>query len=185
MSKGYDDYLEEHIGNVRKAARWMVDSDIHVKVEPNYAEPVNHLGLTNDEFVNLLRNVQEHDESKYDEEEYDAYDGYFYLGVHDDDAFNRAWLHHIHHNPHHWQHWLLMMDDGKYRDPGKIVALEMPREYVIEMVADWWAFSWKSGNLFEVFDWYEKHRDCIVLHENTRRYLESVLDAIRTKLESE
>ncbi len=172
MSKGYDDYLEEHVGNVRKAAEWMVDN---IRME---------IGLSNDEVVELLHNVECHDESKYDEEEYYAYDGYFYLGIHDDDTFNRAWLHHIHHNPHHWQHWLLMMDDGKYRDPGKIVALEIPRVHVVEMVADWWSFSWRSGDITEVFDWYERHRDCIVLHESTRAYLESLLVAIRGRVKA-
>ncbi|MFR1480703.1 MAG: DUF5662 family protein [Hydrogeniiclostridium mannosilyticum] len=29
-------------------------------------------------------------------------------------AFQRAWLLHIHRNPHHWQHWVLINDD-----PGK------------------------------------------------------------------
>ena len=33
--------------------------------------------------------------------------------------------------------------------------LEMPYDYIIEMICDWWSFSWQSGNLYEIFKWYE------------------------------
>jgi hypothetical protein len=125
-----------------------------------------------------------HDRSKWCESEYDAYDAYFY-GEKDEDAFYRAWLHHIHNNPHHWQHWMLMNDGGKYGDPDKVIPLEMPKAYALEMVADWWSFSWRSGNLYEVFDWYESHKDNIVLHPSTREYVEGVLGEIKEKLDEE
>ena len=172
MSKEYGNYLYEHIHAVEKAAEWMV----------------NHLSVfkTMDlrELITFGLNVREHDATKYAEEEYDPYDAYFY-GERDEDAFNRAWLHHIHYNPHHWQHWILMNDDGKYRDPDKMFPLEMPKVYSLEMVADWWSFSWRSGNLFDVFDWYEDHRDDIILHPDTRAFVESVLNEIREKLAEE
>ncbi len=171
MSKQYDEYLREHIGGVRKAAQWMKDNLAITKE------------LSRKECVKFDYNVIRHDFSKYDSEEYDAYDAYFY-GDKDVEAFNRAWLHHIHNNPHHWQHWLLMNDDGKYRDPDKVIPLEMPKVYALEMVADWWSFSWRSGNLTEMFDWYEEHKDNIILHPNTRRYVEGVLDEIRKGLKT-
>ena len=99
-------------------------------------------------------------------------------GGRDEGAFDVAWLHHIHHNPHHWQHWLLFEDENG----GKPKALEMPKEHALEMVADWWSFSWRSGNLREVFGWYGEHRDRIVLHPSTRKYVESVLGEIDEKL---
>ena len=71
-----------------------------------------------------------------------------------------------------------MQDDGKYRDPDKVVALEMPKIYALEMVADWWSFSWRSGNLAEVFCWYGAHKDSIILHPSTREYVEGVLDTL-------
>lgn len=166
MSKQYDDYLEAHIAAVGNAAWWMVTKLDVVKE------------LTKDEVNSFLANVNRHDESKLDIEEYEPYDEYFY-GTKDGDLFNSAWLHHIHNNPHHWQHWLLVNDDGKCGDRGKIVALEMPRTYALEMVADWWSFSWRSGNLAEVFDWYERHKDGIVLHPDTREYVERILGEIR------
>ena len=75
-----------------------------------------------------------------------------------------------------------MNDDGKCRDPSKVVALEMPKVYALEMVADWWSFSWKSGNLFEIFEWYDEHREHIILHERTREYVEHILDVIEEHL---
>ena len=117
-----------------------------------------------------------------DPEEYDAYDKYFYgrnksYAVVQD--FNKAWLHHIHHNPHHWQHWVLINDD-----PGEgMVILDMPYMYVVEMICDWWAFSWKKENLHEIFSWYDEHKDYMKLSKNTRKTVEDILDKIKQKLE--
>lgn len=171
MSKQYDEYLHEHIENVNKAARW---------IRKNIGDVV---GLDEGHMIDFMMHAHYHDDSKFSITEYGPYDAYFY-GEKDEDAFNRAWLHHIHENPHHWQHWLLMNDDGKYRDPAKVVPLEMPKVYALEMVADWWSFSWRSGNLTEVFDWYEEHKDNIILHPNTRSYVEYVLAEIRKGLKT-
>lgn len=169
MSIEYDKYLEEHIKAVDKAAAWMIE---HTSI--NY-------DMGNGALVDFLFNLQEHDKSKYDSAEYGPYDNYFY-GVGDEEAFNRAWLHHIHHNPHHWQHWLLVQDDGKSGDPSKVIALEMPKVYALEMIADWWSFSWRNGDLTEIFTWYKEHKDNIILHENTRKFVEDVLAEIRERI---
>ena len=52
------------------------------------------------------------------------------------------------------------------------------------MIADWWSFSHKTGNLREIFDWYEKHKG-MVLHPNTRKLVESILDKIKKILDNE
>ena len=59
----------------------------------------------------------------------------------------------------------------------------MPREYVIEMICDWWSFSWNSGKLDEIFDWYDEHKDYIKLGKQTRKTVESILTEIKNKLE--
>ena len=122
-----------------------------------------------------------HDQSKYDNEEQDAYDKYFYGNRSYEvvQNFNYAWLQHIHKNPHHWQHWILINDDS---DLG-IVALEIPLNYIIEMICDWWSFSWRSGDLYEIFDWYAKHRDGMQMNAISRRIVEDILNKIRTKLD--
>ena len=70
-------------------------------------------------------------------------------------------------------------------DSGKVKALEMPKEYILEMICDWWSFSWKSDNLFEIFDWYKKNGPKMILHTNTRKTVEEILDKLRMKLEED
>ena len=166
MSAEYDNYLKEHIGAVKRAARWMIDHKV---------------GLDDGLDVNeVLMNVERHDASKYEPEEYIPYDAYFY-GDKDEELFDYAWLHHIHCNPHHWQYWLLVTDDDDGDE--KLMPLEIPKECVYEMIADWWSFSWRSGDLREVFTWYADHRDRIIIHEITRKYVEGILEEIDGLLE--
>ena len=168
MSYLYNAYLDEHVSNVTKGFNWLHE---HIP------------DIIYDEYTgSVLCNC--HDNSKYSSIEYDAYDEYFYGNNRSSKVvndFNRAWLHHIHDNPHHWQHWVLVNDDPKKGS----IALEMDRKYVIEMICDWWSFSWKTGNLYEIFDWYEKHKDYMILHKNTRKLVEDILNKIREKLDSE
>lgn len=163
MSKAYTNYIIEHRDNVLKAYQWLVD---HKIISNNYQH-----------------NIATHDISKWSNEEYDAYDKYFYgkqcKTAEVKEAFNFAWLHHIHANPHHWQHWVLINDDDGTH------ALEMPEEYVAEMICDWWAFSHKSGNLKEIFDWYKDHKLNMIMHRNTKVAVEAILDKIKEALKEE
>ena len=166
MSKEYDLYLEEHKANVAKGFHWL---SIHL---PELLE-----GCENLEWQICYN----HDASKTKPDEYDAYDRYFYGGnrsygvVRD---FNYAWLNHIHRNPHHWQYWVLINDD-----PGEgVLLMDMPMNYILEMICDWWAFSWKACNLREIFNWYDQHKDYMKLSDNTRRIVEDILNKIQAKL---
>lgn len=162
MSKNYDNYIIEHRTAVETAYQWLVD---HKIIKDQY----RHI-------------IDIHDVSKWGNEEYDAYDKYFYgksKTKEIEEQFNFAWLHHIHHNPHHWQHWVLMNDDdGTY-------ALEMPEEYIIEMLCDHWSFSHRQGKLDEIFKWYEKHKKTMILHKNTKQRYEELLAAIKKALKEE
>lgn len=166
MSTVYNSYIVEHIDSTKKAYYWLRDHNI-INLEIKEAEFLEQLNL--------------HDLSKYSEEEYSAYDEYFY-GTKTKkvkENFDYAWLHHIHENPHHWQHWILVNDDeGTY-------ALEMPEEFVYEMICDWWSFSHKTGNLYEIFDWYKAHTKKMILHENTKKLVEEILDKIKKELDKD
>lgn len=167
MSYKYDEYITEHKANVEKGFYWMVENIPEI-------------------FDDNLRTecfsiIKQHDASKYDKEEYEAYDAYFYGGnqsyqVVED--FKYAWLRHIHKNPHHWQHWILNNDDP---NEGEVI-LDMPDCYIIEMICDWWAFSWKKGKLDEIFAWYDEHKDYISLSTYTRGKVEDILEKIKVKL---
>lgn len=165
MSYEYDRYLEQHISNVKKGFDWMKENIPEYVFDPN---------------GEIEANLIQHDQSKRSEEEYDAYDQYFY-GNNKSYAvvqnFDLAWLHHIHVNPHHWQHWVLVNDDPE----DGTVALDMPYEVIVEMICDWWAFSWVKGDLTEIFDWYEDHKERMILSDKTRKTVEKILDAIKEK----
>ena len=50
------------------------------------------------------------------------------------------------------------------------------------MICDWWAFSWRNGDLTEIFDWYGKHKDYMKLSDKTRKTVEGILSKIKDKL---
>ena len=163
MGREYDEYLLEHRRNVRRALNWLDRNDI---VDPEMLDEVDKI----------------HDESKDFVAEYGPYDRYFYGDKNAsgrEEEFDYAWLHHIHNNPHHWQYWLLHEDDGK------IKPLDIPEKYIIEMICDWWSFSFRSGNLYEIFDWFKEHELYIVLHPNTKKRVMDILNKIKTKLDEE
>lgn len=169
MSREYDLYLQEHKANVKKGYDWikenlpdLIPSDMRLILE-------HQIGFA-------------HDASKTEPDEYGPYDAYFYGGNRSSqvvDDFNMAWLKHIHRNPHHWQYFVLQCDEP---DGGEIV-LDMPYKYILEMVCDWWAFSWAKENLYEIFDWYDDHENHIKLSMNTRKTVEDILNKIRRKLD--
>lgn len=165
MSKEYDSYLNQHKTNVQKGFEW---------IKTNLPEIVTDEGLAHQICFS-------HDFSKTEPDEYEAYDKYFYGGnrsyqvVHD---FKLAWLKHIHRNPHHWQYWILNNDDP---DEG-VNILDMPYEYILEMICDWWSFSWSKGDLFYLFTWYSEHKDYIKLSDKTRSTVEDIFCKIESKL---
>ena len=163
MSYEYDCYIDEHRTNVLMAFDWLCDKFPDLDLLP------------------MRYQIASHDESKYEKDEYDAYDAYFY-GKNKSfsvvQKFNKAWLTHIHRNPHHWQHWVLINDEP---GEGKII-LDMPFNYVVEMICDWWAFSWKKGDHTEIFEWYDEHKDHMQLSRSTRVIVEKLLYDIRNAI---
>lgn len=176
----YRDYLDQHIDNVRLGYFWLRDNLPELLEIPK-----------NEKYYGDLRTIiDKHDESKYISEkdpkryqeltiEYMPYARYFYGNKTSEVKrdFDLAWLSHIHNNPHHWQHWILNNDeDGQ-------VILDMPKCFIIEMICDWWSFSWSQDNLYEIFNWYDKHKSGILLSPNTRREVENILDKMKEKLD--
>ncbi len=169
MSVQYNEYLKEHKQAVYDGFLWIKE----------YIPDI----LLNDDMTSKIEyNIMyEHDISKNDEDEYDAYDTYFYgknRSAEVVEKFNYAWLRHIQKNPHHWQHWILHKDDPNEQTE----CLKMPYEYIIEMICDWWSFSWKKGNLYEIFDWYDERKEHIMLNDETRKQVEDILATIKAKL---
>lgn len=169
MSYQYDQYLQQHRTNVKRGFDWIRENLPHL-VENNI-DPEWQIEYA-------------HDQSKFDPEEYAAYDAYFYGGNRSFSVvneFRKAWLTHIHRNPHHWQHWILINDDPEEG----VIIMEMPYNHLLEMICDWWAFSWVASDLKLIFSWYNEHKNHIKLHSKTRLELESILDQIKAKMEEE
>lgn len=169
MSSQYDSYLEQHKANVKKGFEWIRE---HIP------------DILQGDFDYEWQICLNHDHSKTEPDEYEAYDAYFYGGNRSFDVvqnFNKAWLLHIHRNPHHWQHWVLINDEP---NEGEII-IQMPINYIVEMICDWWAFSWSKGDLTEMFSWYEERKNYIKMHKNTRKTVEDIFAKIKEALNND
>lgn len=168
MSIEYDLYLEQHKANVRKGFEW---------IKENLPELI--IAIPDVDYEHQI--CFAHDASKSESDEYEAYDVYLYGGNRSYEVvqnFRKAWLKHIHRNPHHWQHWILVNDNP---DEGEII-LDMPYNYILEMICDWWAFSWNSGNLREIYSWYDEHKSYMKLSDRTRATVDNILRKIQFRL---
>lgn len=166
MSAQYDLYLQQHRANVYKGFEWIRENLPELLVNEDGAG-------WQTEFA--------HDASKNEKDEYEAYDAYFYGGNRSYkvmENYRRAWLLHLHRNPHHWQHWVLINDDPKEGE----IALDMPYNYILEMICDWWAFSWQKGNLNEIFNWYDEHKTYIKMSQKTQKSVDNILGKMKEKL---
>ena len=162
MSETYDTYLKQHIDAV------------HFLYKEFWGEEL----------------TPPHDQSKYSEEEYKAYDEYFYpkslegksdafktfVNLKIDRNFDYAWLHHLHNNPHHHQYWVLNNDDGTK------TALDIPLRYIKEMLADWAAFSYIKGEN-GLIDWYNSNKNQQTMSKLTRERVEKYLPKVSEKLD--
>lgn len=124
-----------------------------------------------------------HDASKYTEDEYKAYAEYFHptdgstpKSSDKKDAFRKAWLHHQNENKHHWQYWVLIDGDGN------MTAIEMPEDYVREMVADWGSFAYLKKDGKELLEWYETNKSKMILHDKTRSLVEKLVPELTSKI---
>ena len=118
-----------------------------------------------------------HDWTKFSPSEFIPYARWFYGGQREDKAaFDVAWLHHQKRNRHHWQYWLLVNDDGHYiTDPySKYWTMSMPDRYRREMLADWRGAGRSYGNP-DTTAWYKANRRNIILHFETRAWVEAEL----------
>ena len=168
MSFEYDRYLRQHRESVAEAFHWIQENIPEVLKEPEKYHYEHQICF-------------DHDTSKDKADEYIPYDAYFYGGNRSYavvENFKAAWLKHIHRNPHHWQHWILINDDP---EEGEVI-MDMPRNYIVEMICDWWAFSFIKGDLTEIFKLYEQHAGYMKLSHNTRVEVEAILGKIRGKL---
>ena len=93
------------------------------------------------------------------------------------DEFAKSWNLHQKRADHHWQYWLLTWDKGVTQ------PIEIPIECVLEMLADWYGAGRAITGKWEAHLWYQKQKDIIKLHPNTRAYVEEKLSLIAREQE--
>jgi hypothetical protein len=112
-----------------------------------------------------------HDWTKFLSREWFPYAEYFYGNNSSEELkhrFDLAWNHHQHKNDHHWQYWILVLDDGGQQ------ILPMSEVARKEMVADWRGAG-KAVGKPNTAEWYLKNRENILLHKDTRKWVEEQL----------
>ena len=162
--KEYLDYIHKHIQGVRDAY-----NNIFL---PNFGNTVSEkLKRKMGPIIDL------HDNSKYSEEEFTPYCKKFY--VHHDKTkydrmeFDRAWMHHQNVNKHHWQYWVLINDT----DEPQLQPMEIPLEYIIEMLCDWQSAGKFYGN--SAHKWYIDQYNKFIFTPRTRSIIEKYIDVFK------
>ena len=90
-------------------------------------------------------------------------------------GLSTAWLHHKGRNKHHLEYWI----DYSGRRDGVMDGKPMPTRYVIEMFCDRVAackvYQGDSYSPLSPLAYYERSKDLIILHPDSRALLESML----------
>lgn len=157
----YNAYLMKHVNGVKKAWREILYPSILTESDEDVESITNVADL-----------VDNHDRSKYQKDEYEAYLNYFYPDRNnkkDSKAFDMAWLLHQKRNPHHWQYWCLIKDEGE------VVPMDMPFEYICEMLCDWSSFQFVFDPKSTANKWYSDNKKKMTLSDNTRKKVERLL----------
>ena len=111
-----------------------------------------------------------HDLSKFSSAEAFGYAFFNFGGGSDEkevEDFERAWHHHKMNNPHHPEYWL------NPNRSGVIEPLEMPKIYVLEMIADWIGAGKTYGTSLK--DWLPENIEKFFFHHKTVDFLLHVL----------
>lgn len=123
-----------------------------------------------------------HDLSKFRWRELPHYARNFYGDKGDKFGFEIAWLRHTGDNKHHWEHWI-KNEVSKLGNKGKQriikTPLEMPEEYVREMVSDWIAATRAYSGYYpkdlKDWKWFQESFHKVELHKLTKRIVIKVI----------
>ena len=154
--KMYDQYIRNHIKNVKDAfdERAMMLQRV--------------LGLSHAEMEELIGRVEVHDQSKFSNEEFPAYQRYFYPAAgesQDDLGFAEAWAHHYTVNDHHPEHWVV-----------NNIPQPMSKTAIAEMLLDWEAMSYNFGG--NPRQYFRDSKKSIGLHPETNQIVVRALNIL-------
>jgi len=152
---GYINYYLNHTYNVVLA--W---KDIRMPLIENKV-------IDEFEFNKINEQIIWHDNSKISKEEFNAYGVKFFplsTTEKNQEEFKKAWEHHKENNLHH--HQSLKDYNGPYR-----------KCYLIEMICDWIAMGWETGNLAQ--DYYQNNKEKIDLDGEDKKIIECIFELIK------
>ena len=170
--KEYLHYINEHIGFVNKAFR--------LYFLPLLDKNFISTKISDEELKDAIRKCQEHiqyhDNSKYEEDEFEQYRLAYYPTTEEasrgeefqeyvKQISEEAWAHHYKSNPHHPAYWI---------DENNVIK-DMTLDYIIEMICDWEAMSMKFKQ--DSINWYKNDADKekSQMTERTKELVEEIL----------
>lgn len=131
-----------------------------------------------------------HDLSKYSPAEFlpsvQYYDGHRSPNAVDRrlNGCSRAWLHHKGRNRHHYEYWIDVMG----APVGGPFGCKMPLRYVAEMVCDrraaCIAYHGKDYTQADAWEYYNRTKDLVIIHPDSRAVLEKALVLMRDEGEA-
>lgn len=140
--------------------------------------------------IGLIRQGLAHDLSKYSPVEF--WNGArFYQGTRSPNSAEReakgcseAWMHHKGRNRHHYEYWTdLSYQTRQYE------SVEMPRKYFVEMIMDRRAacmvYQGENYRDDSALAYFDKSKEKMLMHPETRRQLSFVLTMLAEKGEQE
>ena len=176
MREDYFSYIKDHIDNVLKAYTQFFEN---LNKETYKSEKIHY-----DDIIVAIRNckvtIQDHDTSKYSDEEFEPYRRKFHPTEFEkvkyeedeiyrsfvDETFDLAWIHHYTNNSHHPLYWKEVASEN---------IKDMSLEAIIEMICDWEAMSMKFNT--DTIEWYKTKADKekSQMTEKTKEIVEEIL----------
>jgi hypothetical protein len=91
--------------------------------------------------------------------------------------FQAAWQHHYRNNSHHWEYWLFKNEANEDE------ARQMGWYDRLEMIADWKAAGLAIHGRDDVVEFYDKNKDRMNIHPQTRLWVEEMINRERKVVE--
>ena len=76
---------------------------------------------------------------------------------------------HMNRAKHHWNYWVYLGYDSE------LIPIEMPKKCALEMFCDWLGASRAYSGKPDCTEWYKENKDKIILHPNTRKFVEVLI----------
>lgn len=114
----------------------------------------------------------------------------------EDIGYSLAWQHHKGRNPHHWEYWIdnlgpqkvkskfipnsdVECDAGEYTEyVSQPIPLEIPYEYVLEMIADWIGAGRAYKSKISTYDYFKQCDQSRLYHPTTHSLLVELLKVL-------